>query len=272
VCRAAADISKKLIFMNVDLLSQLKENLKETSKVEEEGREIQQKEVNLENPLEEEVFVVSEKKEKGIETASVSGLDKIVDVNLIPSQYRFFPSFKKRRVITIVFSACLLAFVLDIGVFFVLDHFKRQELQTAKRLDFEIHDLESKLEVFENLRSETESLRFKMDFTELVLDQHIHWSEVLKFLENHTIPTVYYSKLVGSTSGVSLTAYALDFESLARQLLAFEKQDLVEEVNVSNINLVEIGQEKDEAVSLPATMVAFDVLISFKPEIYISSK
>lgn len=162
----------------------------------------------------------------------------MVEVNLIPKEYK-----AEKQDLLKVFSktggVVLILFILSLLLYGGLllyksklnKDFKNTEKETeiiGQKIDWDtgqaIIDLDKKLGVIEEL--------FK---------SHVYWSELFNKIESLTAPEVYFSeaKIVFSEDKVNIVfaGNALSYIVLARQVLSFQEEPLVEKVEVSGIGL-----------------------------------
>lgn len=65
----------------------------------------------------------------------------------------------------------------------------------------------------------------------LVLDNHTHWTQVLKLLEEDALPDVQFGSLSGAETGtLSFDVLARDYTTLAKQIIAFRQDPRVKRV------------------------------------------
>lgn len=66
-----------------------------------------------------------------------------------------------------------------------------------------------------------------------VLDNHEHWTQVLKLLEERALPNVQFGSLAGADTGtLSFEVRASDYTTLAKQIIAFREDPRVKKVVV----------------------------------------
>lgn len=166
----------------------------------------------------------------------------MVDINLIPKEYR-----KKKQDILIVFSktggAIVILFVLSLLLYGGLLLYQNQAEADLNNIKEEIMNLYQSRDP--EIESAIVNLDKKLGIVKELFDNHVYWSKLFNKIEGLTIPEVYFSdaKLNFSSEDVNVvfSGNALSYTVLARQVLSFQDDSLVEEVRVSGISLGTIG-------------------------------
>ena len=127
----------------------------------------------------------------------------------------------------------LLGLVLD-GLIFgglvyyrsVVERRNSQAEQDVRGVDVKIADRESKLAPVRDFQGLVRTAA-------VVLDNHEHWTQVLKLLEERALPNVQFGSLAGADTGtLSFEVRASDYTTLAKQIIAFREDDRVKKVVV----------------------------------------
>ena len=196
--------------------------------------------------------------------------DWFLSVNLIPKELVEVSSSEKKQVLRHIVGMCFFSFALLFGSYLVLDYFEKKATRQFNNIDFSLKEAQSKIGLFQELESESRGLQNKIKLSKYILGNHVYWNNALGFLEKNTIPTVYYRNLSSNViSGFSVTAIAIDYESVARQLLALQKSPLVEDVTVASITLEELDEASLLDPNFPKVVVKFDMNIKLDPRVYL---
>jgi len=171
-------------------------------------------------------------------------------IEIIPKPIEKIPVWRK-----ILFYFSILLLVGVIISYFVLDSRKKSS-------EIFLQDLEERISrerTPERIALEKELLDWQIkikDFS-LLLNQHISTSKVFKFFEEKTHPRVFFSQinLNPKDSKVNLSGQTDSFLTLGQQLLIFEKEPLVENLNLAQVSISKEGK------------VEFGLDFSFDPKI-----
>jgi len=164
----------------------------------------------------------------------------VVDINLIPREYR-----EKKEGLRAIFSKITLAILalLILGLLFY-----GGLLLYKKNLNKNLDNIVKEKKILDSKRDpETEKsmidLDKKISALKTLFENHVYWSSLFKKIEELTIPEVYFSqaKVNLSDTGPELgvEGNTSTYTNLARQILSFQEDSLVEEVKVSGISLGE---------------------------------
>ncbi len=159
-------------------------------------------------------------------------------LNLIPEDLLEISGLEREKVMKAVWTVAMAGLFLCLGIYIVIDYFDKKADRGLKTANFLLQEANAKIALAEDIEKQGVRLYSKIHLAKSILNNHIYWSNVLKFLEANTVPTVYYRSISNNVlSGALISAIAIDFESAARQLLAFQKAVGVKEVNMSSISL-----------------------------------
>ncbi|MDI6591446.1 MAG: hypothetical protein QME61_00665 [Patescibacteria group bacterium] len=135
--------------------------------------------------------------------------------------------------------ALLIAVILS---FFALNHF-------VKKLKAEFQDLEAVLikqrtPAIINLEKEILSSQRKIEDMDFLLKRHLATSKVLEFLEKVTHPKVWFFSLDWNSEERRLRVSGIteNFQILGQQLLIFQDNQFIKEVNLSKISIDREGK------------------------------
>ena len=162
----------------------------------------------------------------------------MVEVNLIPKEYK-----DKKQDLLKIFSktggVVLILFILGLLLYGGLLLYKNKLNKDLENIKKEIEFVEQKTD-WETAQAIID-LNKKLDVIEELFKNHFYWSELFNKIESLTVPQVYFSntKLVFSEDKVNIVfaGNALTYLALARQVLSFQEEALMENVEVSGIAL-----------------------------------
>lgn len=171
---------------------------------------------------------------KKIEDTGGNGLE----VNLLPA-IEGERMVKKKRMrgisVGVIIEAALLI-VLGIGLLY----WSNNTVDKANDLREEKDRLTLALRKSEADKANIAIFKKKLVDLEKILMGREQWSVFFKFLEDNTIPPVYYENLDFKDDGtVNLQAKAIDLTAVARQIVAFQDaSDTVKQVYITGVDLV----------------------------------
>ena len=122
--------------------------------------------------------------------------------------------------------------VAYLGIFWYKVTVNRQ----ISELDAEIGQLESRIAARQADKEQANSLQQRLKLIGELLNSHRYWTELFTLLERNTIDDVYYTNFsMAGTEKVVLTAIGKDYQSVARQIVAFQQvPDVVTAVEVNS--------------------------------------
>lgn len=127
----------------------------------------------------------------------------------------------------------------------------------------EVNQLEGTIAAIQADTERAGSLQQRLDLVSGLLDRHQYWTELFAILEAHTIDDVYYTNFsMAGTEKVVLTAVGKDYQSVARQLVAFQQaSDAITgvEINSALANLDDAGNYQD---------VNFTINLTLNPDVF----
>ncbi len=156
--------------------------------------------------------------------------------NIIPKK-----EIEKKPWLDWVFYFCLILLIISVLSYFVLEY-------SLKGAEAESKDLENK--IFEQQNEENNQLKEKLilnqkkidDFS-VVLKEHKLTSQVFTFIQNSTHPEVSFMDFSfnSTNSSLILSGQASNFKTLGEQLLILQRQENIQNIELSNISLMEEG-------------------------------
>lgn len=182
----------------------------------------------------------------------------MADINLIPKEYK-----GRRQKISAIFSktggVILVLLILSLilyGGLFLYEGNLRKDLDRIKQ---EITLLDQKRDP--DIEQAIVDLDKKLGVLEELFKNHFYWSKLFNKIEELTAPQIYFSKANSDFSDeeeqvrINLSVNALNYITVARQMLVFQEDPLVEKIRLSEISLDREGG------------VDFDLEINFSKEI-----
>lgn len=202
-------------------------------------------------------------KEEGVGEKSPSAFG----INLLPENLilKLKPQ-KKTIALAITGAAAVLAVVLIyLGLLFYQSRLKVQAtkaIEEAGRVDQEIIGLKS-------FSQEAILTKNRAEAAKKLLNQHIYWTKFFEALGKHTVGEVSYTSFSGDITGkISLNGIGQTYESVAKQLVAFQKAtDFIKTVEIRSASLESSDSEGETALT-PALGVNFTASLTLVPDIF----
>jgi len=188
---------------------------------------------------------------------------KNLHVNLVPTGQQLKPLGK-------IFSYFLLTGLLATIIVIVADIviiYKSYQIQSQAIIQDE--KINEKIQVINKLKASEERAKKLFDETkkiEIVLNNHIYWTNFFKALEESTLPNVYYKNLAATSNGaITLSAVTTDYLSVAKQLLVFQQdQEFIQDVKI-------LGAKKEEIINDDGTtsqVISFNISLFLQPAVF----
>lgn len=112
-------------------------------------------------------------------------------------------------------------------------------------------DIAAVKEQLDSLRDQEQDLFLfedKMAVMDELLSGHVYNSKIFTFLEEHTLPDVWYTSFISSSEGsVNLKASTKDLKTAAKQVAHLQSQEEIISINVNNFitNINDLGEVVD---------------------------
>ncbi len=186
------------------------------------------------------------------------------EINLIPEELVKHPNLnlgRKFSILAIAIAVTVITIlsareVIKLRQFDIKDKIKEVEINVAK--------LQRRVDELSEQRERITKLKEKFLLIETMLKNHLYWTKIFEALETYTIDDVYYISFSATAEGsLSLSAMGKDYESVARQLVAFqEAADFVRDVSITTASA-----QFDEGEHLKG--VSFDINLKLVKDIYL---
>lgn len=196
-----------------------------------------------------------------------------LDVNLMPEELKERAAPKDRIfvLIMIIVVAVFLAGMAYLGLYI----YESRTLVKIEEVNKEIYGIDQSISTFKRFQLQAEALKQETENIKKLIDQHIYWSRFYSYLEKYTNPDIYYTSVAADSGGkVTLAAVGKDYESVAKQLIVFQKaSDFVKSVSITSIKYFEQTAVPQTGTSqtTPAVTnkgVSFSISLSILPDIF----
>lgn len=203
--------------------------------------------------LEEKVIAQKQTRRLPVEEPLPDEKSSFLDVNLMPADLMEELEPKKKLLIyAIVTGISILAVA---AVYFGLTFYENRIQKDVEQTSGQITDVEKSIAALRKEQSAAILFKSRTDQVKEALNKHIHWTNFFEKLEANTIDDVQYDSFSGalvrgSNPSFTLNAIGRDFNSIARQIMAFQDPkaaDFVSSVNVDRgeRTVAETAEEKD---------------------------
>lgn len=195
-------------------------------------------------------------------------------VNLVPFEIFIAEKFREK---IILFVLSVLACVIVVGLAYLsLEFYQPPTMIEVEALKSQINILDKRIAEIEGVQEEYQNLQLRISIANILLKDHVYWTNLFEFLEHYTLPTVSYLNFAGDISGnLNLSAITVDYYDVARQMLVFsEAAESIESLDISGISqdLLEETEEEDKkgskplAPQLPSTK--YSLTLKVKPSVF----
>jgi hypothetical protein len=180
-----------------------------------------------------------------------------IEVTLMPEEIPITKRLVQERIL--IFLAVIAVSSLIVFMMRVWAIWQCEEAEIkVNQIKSEMATIEAQIMNYNDEIEEIRKLEKKATRANNLLNNHIYWTKFFKFLEDYTIPDVYYGDFTGDTKGkIVLPAVGRDLIAVARQLVAFSSaSEFVKEVTITDL----VGGVKG---------VTFNINLTLNPETFL---
>lgn len=156
----------------------------------------------------------------------------VLKTNLIQGEVVSFFDWRNALTMTLLFVGLgILVVGLIYASLFVWERYKKEqsEIITESFIEMQRQIVQMQEDI-----EDISGLQKKLELANTLINQHVYWTNLFKFLEDYTLSEVSYADFRGDLSGrYSLPAKANNFYIIAEQVKAFRKNEYIKEVSVS---------------------------------------
>ena len=203
------------------------------------------------------------------------------EVNLIEEDYvllvrrQFWLRMRNLLVVILMFA------LISVGGYIFIKIQKTNLLKQYAELSQTINQTEAEINSHSLEKIQAISLKDRAQVLQILLNNHIYWTQFLDKLEHHTVNDVYYTNFVAESNGnIVLSAKAKTYNNVAEQLLTFKESDFVdsveinsasqapEEVVVDDLVILDLEEsDENEAVEVaPVSPIDFSITLKLKQD------
>ena len=196
-------------------------------------------------------------------------IPSILGVNLMPEEELSQVEQPQGELIAIglwAAGAVVLTAIVHVGL--ILYHgnltSKTEEVQR------DVAQLEQEISTFQEVKQQSQQLGQETERVSALLDRHIYWTEFFSLLEEYTVDEVTYSGIDGNITGtLTLNAAGRDYETVARQILAFrDASDFVQEATILSATTPVSESTSGTGVEILRGDSAFSVRLVLSPNVF----
>ncbi len=179
------------------------------------------------------------------------------------SEEMLFPAEKRfaSKLAVFILTQCGVILIL-LAAYFWMVWQESQVKTTEGNINEQLASLEASIVQKENQLKDAKGLQTQADIFKNLLDAHVYWTQFLAGLEKNTVQGVYYTSIAADASGgVVLAAHAPNYETVARQLVAFEEaRDFSSAVRIASA----VGEQEEGILK----GVNFDIHLEIVPKVF----
>lgn len=189
-------------------------------------------------------------------------------INLLPEEL-ILKLKPQKKTIALVITGGVTALVVVLVYFGLVFYQSRLKGQSAKVIE-EAGRVDQEIVSLRGFSQEALLAKTRVEAAKKLLNEHIYWTKFFEALGKHTISEVSYTSFSGDITGkISLNGVGQSYESVARQLVAFQKAtDFIKTVEIRSASLGSSAGEERTAALLPAQGVNFTASLTLIPDIF----
>ncbi len=197
-----------------------------------------------------------------------------LDVNLIPDAV--LQELRSRNRIQDLLLVAVASAVVVFAGYGIMKWYQNELNVDIQETEQQVADVERKIGSYGELQAEAVELDDELVSLQEVLGQHIYWTPFLDFVESHTLPTVYYQSLAGSsvTGSFTFSSVALDYSQIDPQARLLRQSEMVNSVTITSaaeyVSDATGGDSRNAEVTDDGgqTYVKFTMTVQFSPKLF----
>ncbi len=191
-----------------------------------------------------------------------------LEVNLIPEELLKIKELKFSHQLLNLSGLVVLTLLVVGAVYGLLVWYQINITNKIKVVDGQIQTVNSEIDEYKQFKEEAVGYQRQLKDLESLLNRHLYWTQFFNLLAAHTIPQIYYQDIAADADrgSVILSAVAKNYESLARQLAAFQQADDL----VENVSITSAAAQLDERGMV--SEVSFNINLILKPKVFLKTE
>jgi len=191
-------------------------------------------------------------------------------------------TFDWKGVLKVFAVNLVIAFFVVGSLYGVVAYWEGRTDKRSESLEEEIQRLRDVIASKEEKVAQSEDLQRKTEIVATLLDRHVYWTQFFKFLEERTLPEVYFTEgFSGDPKGeYSLSAQTDNFASISEQVAVLQDHEMVKDASVQSGSLkvksVEVegqaggegGNDRETPQKKEKEIVTFTLNLRLDPAIF----
>lgn len=192
--------------------------------------------------------------------------ESFLDVDLIPRDLSGKPDLELKKKLFKSGSIVFLSLIIISLGYLGITWYKLRILQQKKAMEEEISLLNIQIAGYESEKSGALKIQDRVKIVRQLLDHHIYWTKFFETLQKHTLKDVYYVNFaMTGQDRLVISAVAKDYESIAKQLVAFEEANDF----IKNVKIDALSANIDSEEGLYKG-VNFNINLEFQPGVFLT--
>lgn len=188
---------------------------------------------------------------------------KKLGITLMPAELVAPAEVKRTKQTIILVVVILILSVIFLSGIGILKLYEGKLAAEIKKVEADLATVDQQIKNLEEKKNQAQTLQKQIKSLDILLDQHIYWTNIFSFLEKNTIADVYFLNLVGQSDGsITMSAVAKSYKAMAKQIVAFREDEQTDKVFITSAS----------ASVLPTGEVSeinFDAKLKLKPQIFL---
>ena len=189
---------------------------------------------------------------------------KTLAINLIPEEFARHPELNlSRKFLVYLLALGVSAFaVLVVGqIIGLYQYWIGNEIRQTEQINVQYR---AQIDDYQATLTEAQALQQELLTMQQLLGAHRYWTRVFDALQKVTIDEVYFTSFSSASDGsLELSAHGRDYESVARQLVAFQQAtDVIATVSITGASAI-LDQDTGQVGE-----VGFAVSLRLRPEVF----
>ncbi|MEK7545523.1 MAG: hypothetical protein AAB554_00430 [Patescibacteria group bacterium] len=161
----------------------------------------------------------------------------------------------------------LLGIVLDGLIYGGLAYYRSVVEKRDAQAELSVRDMDAQISARESALVPVRDFQGLVKTAAVVLENHEHWTQVLKLMEERALPNVQFGSLAGADTGtLSFEVRASDYTTLAKQIIAFREDPRVRKVTAGTASADFAENDLLKGARTSMTLTVDPAIFDFKAE------